>query len=308
MWELGIQVGYEKDEKKLREKLEKLVKLGYRFVFLSLFNAEEKRLATDEELEKYSKIVKEYLIPYTTHALFLTDEPDKQPNSIFPYQKEILYKANILGVKCITYHFGLCKGIREGEDFAFEKCLNRYNVSVEDFRKLNIYVLKEICKIAKEYNLTITIENLPSSCLCDLGTTVSDLLKIIKEVNEDNLGICFDSGHANISGLDFYEEICKAGKYLKETHFHDNIGKISNKNEINDMHQPTGIGNINWIKVISAFKKIEYKNPVIFEISSDFETAEINITNWKRFLEIWEARFSNFKWSKDEREDMVVGT
>ena len=295
MWELGIQVGYEKDEKKLREKLETLVNLGYKFAFLSLFNEEEKRLATDEELEKYSKVIEEYLIPYTTHALFLTGEPDKPAESILPYQEEILYKASILGVKCITYHFGLCEGIREGEDFALEKCLNRYNVSVEDFKKLNIYVLKEICNRAKKYSLTVTIENLPAGCLCDFGTTVLDLLKIIKEVDEENLGICFDSGHANISGLNIYEEIIKAGKYLKETHFHDNIGRICDKNIINDMHQPVGIGNINWIKVIFALEKIEYKFPVDFEISSDLETAEINIKNWKKFLEIWKDRFPQFQ-------------
>jgi len=291
MWELGIQVGYEKDEKKLREKLETLVNLGYKFAFLSLFNEEEKRLATDEELEKYSKVIEEYLIPYTTHALFLTGEPDKPAESILPYQEEILYKASILGVKCITYHFGLCEGIREGEDFALEKCLNRYNVSVEDFKKLNIYVLKEICNRAKKYSLTVTIENLPAGCLCDFGTTVLDLLKIIKEVDEENLGICFDSGHANISGLNIYEEIIKAGKYLKETHFHDNIGRICDKNIINDMHQPVGIGNINWIKVIFALEKIEYKFPVDFEISSDLETAEINIKNWNRFNKVYKEKY-----------------
>lgn len=289
-WELGIGIGYEKDEKILREKLEKIVKPGYKYGFLSLFNVEEKRLATDEELKKYSEIVKDYLIPYTAHALFLTDEPDKSPDSIFSYQDEVLSKAGILGVKCLTYHFGLCKGIQENEDFAFEKCLNRYKVSLKDFRKINIYALKETCRKAKKYEITVTVENLPAGCLCDLGTTVEDLLEIIKEVDEDNLGICFDSGHCNISGLDIYDEIIKAGKYLKETHFHDNVGRISDKNQINDMHQPVGIGNINWLKVISALNEIGYKNPVDFEISSEFEIAEINIKNWERFLILWEEK------------------
>lgn len=295
-WDLCIGIGYEEDENKLREELENLSKLGHKYGFLSLFNTKEKRIATDEELKKYSKVVKEYLTPYTTHALFLTDEPDKPPESIFPYQEEILNKAKILGVKYITYHFGLCKGIQEGEDFAFEKCLNRYKISLNDFRKLNIYVLKEICKMARKYELIVTIENLPRGCLCDLGTTISDLLEIIKEVNEENLGICFDSGHSNISGVDIFEEIVKAGKYLQETHFHDNIGRISDKNEINDMHQPAGIGNINWIKVISGLYKIGYKKVINFEISSDNLSAEINIKNWERFTKIYLDKGSYIKY------------
>ncbi|HOK57132.1 MAG TPA: sugar phosphate isomerase/epimerase [bacterium] len=294
-WEMGVGLGYNGNKSEAKRKLDYIVELGYSVILASLFNEKERRLLTGEEIEEFSEILKEYSVEvYTTHAIWLTEEPNKPISEILPFQESIIEKAFILGAKCLTYHFGLCKGLQEGEDFAFGKCLNRYKVSLEDFRKLSIYALKETCRKAKKYGITVTIENLPAGCLCDLGTTVKDLLEIIKEVDEQNLGICFDSGHAFISGLNLFKELSKIGGYLFETHFHDNIGRISDQNIINDLHQPVGIGIINWIEVITGLKTINFSKPVVFEISSDENTLTVNKLNWERFLKIYEEKFS--KW------------
>lgn len=275
---------------KIEENLKILLEAGYKYLFFDAHFVNK----SEREIKKITKIVHTYsLQPFTIHGFQLVPELNEEIKTILPHHFENLEKYSILGVKYITYHFGWCKGLKEGDDFNFENVLRRYNIKLEDYRKKNIEVLKILCWKAKSYGLSLTIENLPIGCLADLGTTVDDLLKIIKEVDETNLGICFDSGHAFISSLNLYQEILKARKYLFETHFHDNLGRISNKNEINDLHQPIGIGRINWLEVISALKKINFKNPVVFEIGCDKNTLGINKCNWERFLKLYKEKFSN---------------
>lgn len=300
-WELGAPLGFSGNIDETRRKLDYVVKLGYSSIFAGLFNEKEKRLATDEELKEFSEILKDYPVkPYTTHAIWLVSEPDKPAGEILPFQESIIKKASILGVKCLTYHFGHCKGLQEGEDFNLDKALKRYNVSIGTFRENNIHNLKEICRRAQVYGLSVTIENLPVGCLADFDTDVSNLLEIIKEVDEPNLGICFDSGHAFISGVNLHQEILKAGRYLLETHFHDNIGMISDRNIINDLHQPVGIGRINWLEVIAGLKKINFINPVIFEIGCEENTLRINRSNWERFSKLYEEKFTGWNFSEKD--------
>jgi len=297
MGKLGANI-YFGDTGKARQNLENLSRCGYQAVYLEgdFLNVPL------EQLKEVKRIIDDYpLEAFSVHNLQLFPEPEEKPESIISFQEEIFEKAKILGVKYLTGHFGWCKGLKEGDDFDFENFLKRHNIKVEDYRKKNIEILKILCQKANGYGLSLTIENLPIGCLADLGTTISDLLGVIKEVEEPNLGICFDSGHGLISGLNLYEEIIKAGEKLFETHLHDNIGRISDKNSINDLHQPAGIGKINWLEVISALKKINFSNPVVFEIGCDEDTLRINKDNWERFLELYHNRFFTWDWTGDKK-------
>ncbi|MCD6408670.1 sugar phosphate isomerase/epimerase [bacterium] len=272
-----------------RRNIENLVKTGYRIVY---FNGDFLDTSvTEEKLKEVSKIISDTpLIPFSAHNLPIFPENPEKQEEIIPFQEEIFEKAKILGVKSLTCHFGWCKGLASGEDFEFDKFLKRKNITLEDYRKKNIEVLKTLCQKASKYNITLTIENLPAGCLSDLSTTMEDLLKIIEDVNEPNLKICLDSGHGFISGINLYEGILKIKDKLFETHFHDNLGKISNSNSINDLHQPCGIGKINWIEIIAGLEKINFKNPVVFEIGSEYENLEINKRNWERFYKIYKEK------------------
>ena len=57
---------------------------------------------------------------------------------------------------------------------------------------------------------------------------------MIDQMNEkfgsEILGFCFDTGHANLIGVDFENFITTLGKRLKVLHIHDNDG-------ISDLHQ-----------------------------------------------------------------------
>lgn len=299
MEKLGANI-YFGDLEKVKQNLKNLANAGYRAVYFDVDFLDSPSL---EQIKEVKRILNDHpLEPFSIHNLHLFPEPDKKPASIISLQEENFEKAKTLEVKYLTGHFGWCKGMQEGDDFDFENFLKRHNIKLDDYRKKNIEILKILCQRAHSYGLSLTVENLPIRCLADLGTTVDNLIEIIKDVNEPNLGICFDAGHSFISGLNLHREIIKAGKKLFETHLHDNLGRMSNKNSTNDMHQPAGIGRINWLEVISALKKIDFANPVVFEIGCEEDTLRINRANWLRFFDLYQTRFSRWDFGLEYKQ------
>jgi len=290
---LGVNINCSGNLEDIKLRLENLIKAEYRVVYFDgdfLDPSIEK-----EKLKEIVKIIRDTsLEPFSAHNLQVFPENPEKPEDIIPFQKEIFEKAKILGVKHLTCHFGWSKGLNAGEDFDFDKFLRRKQITIEDYREKNIEIFKKLCEIAKDYDLKLTIENLPPKCLADMTTKIEDILVIIQQIQEDNVGICLDSGHGFIASMDFYRSISKAGNKLFETHFHDNLGKISNSNFINDLHQPCGIGTINWVDIISGLKKINFRNPVVFEIGCDLNCIITNKRNWAHFYSLYKERFSRW--------------
>jgi sugar phosphate isomerase/epimerase len=73
-----------------------------------------------------------------------------------------------------------------------------------------------------------------------------------------NVGICWDTGHANIMGVDQAGALRKIGKRLKGLHVHDNNG-------VTDDHALPYSGEINWTAFMQALKEINYTGDFTFE-------------------------------------------
>lgn len=95
-----------------------------------------------------------------------------------------------------------------------------------------------IAPTAKEYGITICIENLYDGVgghiiegpCCDVHKAVERIDRINTRYGAEVLGFCFDTGHANLVGLDMEKFITTLGHRLKVLHIHDNDG-------IGDLHQ-----------------------------------------------------------------------
>lgn len=95
-----------------------------------------------------------------------------------------------------------------------------------------------IAPMAKEMGITICIENLYDSVGghivegpgCDVRKAVERIDRINDACHAQVLGFCFDTGHANLVGIDFENFIITLGYRLKVLHIHDNDG-------IGDLHQ-----------------------------------------------------------------------
>lgn len=98
--------------------------------------------------------------------------------------------------------------------------------------------LDSLAPMAKEMGITICIENLYDSVgnhliegpCCNAVKAAERIDRINERYHAEVLGFCFDTGHANLIGLDFEDFITTLGHRLKVLHIHDNDGR-------QDLHQ-----------------------------------------------------------------------
>ncbi|MBU1100422.1 MAG: sugar phosphate isomerase/epimerase [Bacteroidetes bacterium] len=121
--------------------------------------------------------------------------------------------------------------------------------------------LKELLITCSEENVKIALENLvpipQGSEFFFLGDNVDDFKFIFKNIQSEFLGLCLDTGHANMAeGVETY--IKELGDHILTLHFHDNL-------KVNDNHMVIGEGNINWELVCERLTELKYTGPLISE-------------------------------------------
>jgi sugar phosphate isomerase/epimerase len=163
-------------------------------------------------------------------------------------EKSISY-ANVLNAYAWVFHPGLKTGVSmfyPGMDWL-----------------QNLQTIRLLLKIASDYGVKIVIENVPEPYPF-LMKSVEDFTKFYEEINED-IGLAFDVGHANLNGQ--IERFLKvfAGKIV-HIHAHDNHGK-------SDQHLGIGYGNIDWKNFANVLRKISYDKPVIIESVEHIEES-----------------------------------
>lgn len=96
-------------------------------------------------------------------------------------------------------------------------------------------VLREVSVVAEESGVVLALENLPPGYL---GHTPEEIILLIEGAKAGAVGVCFDSGHANLTAR--FEEFAEILlPYAVEVHVHDNDGK-------RDQHKFPGEGTIPW--------------------------------------------------------------
>lgn len=155
---------------------------------------------------------------------------------------------------CVVVHPGT---FTEG-GFSFNKAA--YKEALESWGMEKTYELltdniRYFGKRAGEFHTKIGVENL---FLGRFFSKPDELLKLVHDVDNEYVGFCFDSGHANVDGLELPALIKGMGDKLFEVHLHDNFGD-------RDTHLPIGFGNINWYEVIKALDEISYRGTATFE-------------------------------------------
>lgn len=134
--------------------------------------------------------------------------------------------------------------------------------------------LNYIAPMAKEMGITICIENLYDNVgghlvegpCCNAKKAADRIDRFNERYNAEVLGFCFDTGHANLVGLDFEQFITTLGDRLKVLHIHDNDG-------VADLHQipftftktRENHTTTDWNGFISGLTKIKYHHVLSFE-------------------------------------------
>lgn len=104
-------------------------------------------------------------------------------------------------------------------------------------------VLRELSVVARESGVVLALENLPPDYL---GHTPDEVLALLDGIDPDSLGVCFDCGHANLSGrfAEFAEALLPHAVVI---HVHDNDAG-------SDQHRFPGAGTIDWRAFAESFR------------------------------------------------------
>lgn len=243
---------------------------------------------SESDLQQVKNILlKHTLLMPSAHFLNMLPEPGYAPESIFETHKKILDMAQFMGAERVTTHIGgiaVPTAVNAKERPTPAEKLENKEISYAEYVELvreiygddkiipdSLIVYKHLCEEAKVRGITVTIETACTE-LYRINLKPELIIDFIHDIGLDNLGICIDSGHCHLNGLDTAEIIRKCGPYFLETHFHDNFGK-------KDRHNPVGIGTINWLEIIKAMDEIDYQGEITFE-QGDYLT---NYNNWMMF-------------------------
>ena len=112
--------------------------------------------------------------------------------------------------------------------------------------------LDELEPDARSAGVRIALEN-------GFPSNHSSLRRAFELYAPDYVGLCYDSGHGNITGegLDFLDE-CK--DRLVVIHLHDNDG-------VGDQHRLPGMGTVNWGRLMRIVASSSYRKPLSLEVS-----------------------------------------
>jgi sugar phosphate isomerase/epimerase len=109
---------------------------------------------------------------------------------------------------------------------------------------------------AKPLGVTVLVENIPN----DLSTP-EKLVELIKILHFEDVGICFDVGHAHMTGT-VHKAFDTMSRYIRSTHLHDNKAD-------KDTHLWPGEGTIDWDEAIGLLRTAPHVPPLLLEIDGD---------------------------------------
>ena len=122
--------------------------------------------------------------------------------------------------------------------------------------------LSPFAEYASKLGVNVVVENMrvyPSIVASRrYAQTPEELCRIADALG---IGVCWDFGHANISGLRQSEALAYVGKRLKVLHINDNFG-------IGDDHVPPFVGNVDWKDAMHGLALVGFDGVLNFEIST----------------------------------------
>lgn len=156
------------------------------------------------------------------------------------------------------------RAIELAEQIPFRFLIQHIGVGNESFneRKFEAAMtsVEHLRAFAKPLGVKILLENIPNEL-----STPERLIEFIQTTHFDDVGVCFDTGHANMmSDVPTAFETVK--KHVHSTHVHDNA-------KDRDSHLWPGDGNIDWKQTLELLNDAPHKPPLLLEIE---ENEKIN--------------------------------
>ncbi len=179
------------------------------------------------------------------HLSFYMPDP-RDSEKMAKYQSELM-----LGIDAAAF-MGIERAVTHPIAFYSKQA------SYGDWVRANMAFLAPVVEYAKQKGVRICIENMPSEKEApDNHLYGSCALNISSLAEKLSCGICWDAGHANVSGYKQSEQLAVIGERLEVLHVHDNDG-------IRDSHLPPFDGNVDWEDL--AFGLRCCSSPIILDV------------------------------------------
>ena len=113
--------------------------------------------------------------------------------------------------------------------------------------------IEHLRAFAKPLGVTLLLENIPNDI-----STPERLMEMLRLLRYDDLGICFDTGHAHIMST-VHQAFGVLEDRIRSTHIHDNQG-------IRDSHLWPGEGTIDWEQTMQLLRSAPHAPALLMEI------------------------------------------
>jgi len=115
--------------------------------------------------------------------------------------------------------------------------------------------LQTLLPLAEQAGLTLAIENLGPG---QFGCREEELLSVVETFDHPRLGLCFDTGHAHLTGrlLPLHEALAS-----RCVHYH-----LSDNDRLTDQHAPLPYGTIAWQPFLEQLAAAAPSHPLLLEI------------------------------------------
>ena len=232
-----------------------LKSLGFDTTDESLCETERPYYASREAMEEHCRPIREASEKYgievfqvhASYGVWYEKETwDETYAGILDILRLGLYGAHLMGAKNYVLH-PLCES-----GFWFERTF----FNAEETKERTLRCARDLLPDCEKYGICLCLENLPGKNADIFYPAV--LAEEVGKIDSPYLGICLDTGHAAINGVEIGDAVRDCGKYLRCLHTHDNNG-----NE--DQHNLPYNGTINWDSFTDALAEIGYEGSLSFE-------------------------------------------
>src|SRR5271170_4129867 len=152
------------------------------------------------------------------------------------------------------------RALELAEHIPFRFLVQHLGVSGESFddRKFEAAMtsIEHLRAFAKPLGVRILLENIPNEL-----STPERLVEFIRAAHFDDVGVCFDFGHAHIMG-DVPQAFETVRSYVHSSHVHDNV-------KADDSHLWPGSGSIDWKQAMELLRSAPHTPPLLLEIEGD---------------------------------------
>jgi len=201
---------------------------------------------------------------YGATKLSLIDEDERK--EVIDGLKETIDYSSEGNIKVLTVHPASFNPSESG--YAYDDIADKYYEPSKAW-EISIRLLKELASYASKRDVMLGLENMPRAVLYNneickvphFGVLKNELLSLLSSINNDNLKITFDVGHANT--------VCQPCDYIREIvnetvhiHLHDNDGRY-------DQHAPLGTGIVNLHFFFKVLRDEGYSKSIVIERAID---------------------------------------